>query len=342
MAETFYTAAGMTVDEVEAAVALGLGWASGDADWTAKLARIDQAITAVGQAVCTWDGSPWWWQRAYASFRTVRLTIEDATNGGASRTSNVVTITIDASGAHGLQAGQHVKISGVASTGFNGTFEVASVPTAGTFTYAQVGSNATSQSGYADVISYPLRSITLAGAVTSTDASKVAWRGWAIERAYYDDDRELAPVGFDQMRRSHILLQTSTSSEPLHYCLIGEAPYLWLWPAPSTAYDIHLDLVARHSKITNADSLDTALIIPAEYQWDLYVSGSEWLLKHEVYQPASLRQCQAFMDGIGRMRASDPGNYRDGHSLDMHGSAPVVQTNLRVMNDGTILNDPSL
>lgn len=61
--------------------------------------------------------------------------------------SNGVATATTAS-AHGLTAGQYVKISGVAPTAYNGTVVVLSVPTATTFTYAPVsapGGSATTQ-----------------------------------------------------------------------------------------------------------------------------------------------------------------------------------------------------
>jgi hypothetical protein len=64
--------------------------------------------------------------------------------GGAVRSSNVVTITSTAK--HGLVAGSIVMINGVtggSGTSFNGRFTVASAPTTTTFTYAQLGDDAT-------------------------------------------------------------------------------------------------------------------------------------------------------------------------------------------------------
>ena len=61
--------------------------------------------------------------------------------------SNGVATATTAS-AHGLTAGQYVKISGVAPTAYNGTVVVLTVPTATTFTYAPVsapGGSATTQ-----------------------------------------------------------------------------------------------------------------------------------------------------------------------------------------------------
>lgn len=64
---------------------------------------------------------------------------------GASRTSNVVTITVGS--AHNLAINDQVTISGVTDASFNGTFIVVSTPSNVSFTYNQVGANATSGSG---------------------------------------------------------------------------------------------------------------------------------------------------------------------------------------------------
>lgn len=69
---------------------------------------------------------------------------------GAVRASNVVTITTSA--AHGLVVGQRVTVASVTDSTFNGTFVIASVPTATTFTYAQALGNASSGNGTVEVI----------------------------------------------------------------------------------------------------------------------------------------------------------------------------------------------
>src|SRR5437870_8324062 len=68
-----------------------------------------------------------------------------AASNGAVRTSNIVTITTTS--PHGFTQGQTVVISGVTDTSFNGTFIIASVPSTTTFTYSQIGSDATSGNG---------------------------------------------------------------------------------------------------------------------------------------------------------------------------------------------------
>jgi len=68
-----------------------------------------------------------------------------AASNGAVRASNIVTITTTS--PHGFTQGQTVVISGVTDTSFNGTFIIASVPSTTTFTYSQIGSDATSGNG---------------------------------------------------------------------------------------------------------------------------------------------------------------------------------------------------
>lgn len=62
---------GMTVAEVESAVAAILGWSTSDAT---SLARIDTAITLAGQEAATWRGAGWWWSKGSNTFSTVAST----------------------------------------------------------------------------------------------------------------------------------------------------------------------------------------------------------------------------------------------------------------------------
>ncbi|WP_155004070.1 MULTISPECIES: hypothetical protein [Klebsiella] len=70
----------------------------------------------------------------------------DIATSSATYSNGVATATT--ASAHGLTAGQYVKISGVAPAAYNGTVVVLSVPTATTFTYAPAsapGGSATTQ-----------------------------------------------------------------------------------------------------------------------------------------------------------------------------------------------------
>lgn len=83
--------------------------------------------------------------RTSQSYGTVRTIAASPT--GAVRSSNVVTITVTA--AHGLNVGDPVTIAGVTDASFNGTFNVATVPSTTSFTYAQTGTNGASGGGTA-------------------------------------------------------------------------------------------------------------------------------------------------------------------------------------------------
>lgn len=74
-----------------------------------------------------------------------------ASTNGAVRANNVVTITTTK--AHQLAQGNRVTILGVTDASFNGTFTVQSVPSSTTFTYAQVGADASSGNGRVENIS---------------------------------------------------------------------------------------------------------------------------------------------------------------------------------------------
>lgn len=95
---------------------------------------------------------------ASEAFALIRSLLNDAdlpstlniTPTGASRASNIVTITTSA--AHGLVIGDRVQISSVTDTSFNGTQTVTSVPTSTTFTYTQTAANASSGNGLVEII----------------------------------------------------------------------------------------------------------------------------------------------------------------------------------------------
>jgi len=309
MAKVDYTASAFTLGEIETAIANGVGY---DTATATELTKIDQAISIVGQVVTTWRGRPWWWQEATGHFQTNTKTVAAAASSGATRTSNVSTITTTA--VHGLQAGQMVQLSGISDATFNGNWTIASSASTTTFTFHQVGDDvaaATAGAGSVYVLSYPLRTISLTGAVTATDASKVAWQAWAIQRIFYDNKWPLNPISWPQMRQRIRLLRTVGASKPYQYCIRGEEPYLYVWPAAGAALDIYLDIILRHSKVTNAGSTDTALLIPAEFQWGTYVQGAQWLLNNERKGDADIRQCPALLEAVDRMAEADPTRYDD-------------------------------
>ena len=69
---------------------------------------------------------------------------------GAVRNNNVVTFTTTV--AHGFRTGTPITVSGVGVSGFNGSFYVATVPSATTFTVSQAGPNQTSGGGSATTL----------------------------------------------------------------------------------------------------------------------------------------------------------------------------------------------
>ena len=79
---------------------------------------------------------------------------------GAVRVSSNSTVTITTSTPHDLITGDAVFITGVSDNSFNGIFTVASAPTSTTFTFTQVGPNATSGGGTA-LYSRPLATVAL-------------------------------------------------------------------------------------------------------------------------------------------------------------------------------------
>lgn len=73
--------------------------------------------------------------------RTVTVTIPSATVSNKALTGNTATLTTSA--AHNFVAGEQVTVSGVDAT-FNGTYTIASVPSATTFTYSKTAADVAS------------------------------------------------------------------------------------------------------------------------------------------------------------------------------------------------------
>ncbi len=254
--------------------------------------RIDQAITAAGQAASTWGGQAFWWSRKLETFDLVCATISTT-----SRTSNVTTVTTAA--AHGLVVDCRVQIAGVTDTTFNDhDAVVASVPSTTTFTYSNTGSNGTSSSGTVAGHAYPIRTINSAVMTDlyAIEAVRVGddWELWRSNKEYYDDWMRFYADG--------------GTGTPYNFALWGDL-MMGVIPIPDAAETLAISYILRHSKITNVGSLDTALIVPAEYHYPVYVDGGLWLLRHETTNPVSLSQCEPFIDAMMRMNAADPSRY---------------------------------
>ena len=183
----------------------------------------------------------------------------------------------------------------------------------------------------ADTPSYVLRTVNTANMPAL----------WAVDRIYYDDERELSQISWLQYQNWYRLLRPSANTaSPLEWAVTGEPPTLYLSPTPDDAYTIYVDYTLRHSKITKAGSSTAALIVPAEYQWGIYVGGAEWLIRHETFEPMSLHDCPQFMEAIGRMKASNPimrGANRDLDKFsDSVGTIPWDQS-VYVTDGGSVL-----
>ncbi len=352
MAKVAYQEAGNTVADLLARIGGIMDFTVSDASSDSS-AKVFEAITAAGQAACTWDGAPWDWMLDTALFQTRTLTVDTAANSGAARASNVSTIKTTANNL--LRAGQTVKITSCSDSTFDGTWKVASAATT-SLTFVQVADDvgaATAGTGTVHVCSYPLRVTGLTGGVTSTDSEKVLWDIHAIQRIYYDDDRRLAILTWPRYRHHQRVLKTQAAGEPLSYALhqepvasgSGSEPILYLWPAPDDAYDLWIDYFKRHSKITGGTtgSEDFALIVPAEYQFGIYVEGALWLLRHEIGDVSSLRDCKPFVEAIGRMVSSAGKEYSGEYPEDMFSDAVAGHwPHDRRVLAGLIENTPSL
>lgn len=325
MASTDFIEAGLTVEETCEAIARGVGWydtagAISSAAGNEALQKINEVVTVVGQAATTWDGKKWWWAQDESDFQEFTATIAAVASTGAKRASNVVTIDIDGTGQHYVNAGQWVKIDGVDTASFDGIFEVASIPDTATFTYSQAGDDvAASGSGTVHVFSYALHETNIAGQYDS--ATGLLDKGRALESICYDDKWFLRYLPWGEFRQKMRLL--NTAGDPLFYTLHGEPPQVFIWPPPDDTKKLHLNWIRRHSKIVSSQvvagtySSDSALLVPAEFRWGTYVSGGIWLLKHETTDPASLRNCPVFMETILRMGAADPQKYDPSNTADM-------------------------
>lgn len=77
----------------------------------------------------------------YEALGRIRNDADNLTISNVALTSNVATITVT---AHGLVTGQVVTIAGLTTTALNGTYTIASTPTADTFTFAKTNANISS------------------------------------------------------------------------------------------------------------------------------------------------------------------------------------------------------
>jgi hypothetical protein len=256
--------------------------------------RVYQAITAAGRAAATWQGTDWWWLHGQGSFVPVNATISTAV-----RTTNVVTITTAA--AHGVAVGQYVRIVGVADGTMDGTFPVATAADTTHITYADPGDDSASTGGMLYSGDYTLRT------VNSNEMASLR----AVERVYNDDDWILQPVKWRSYRSANQIAYNQNENRSTAYSVTEQSntgPILHLLPIPNTTDRIYVDYAKFHKKIALGVA-DTELIIPFDYQEGAYIAGATFLLRRDVGDIASLKQCPEFVEAMDRMQASNPLSY---------------------------------
>ncbi len=292
-------AAGYSVAELLTKISGILNWSTTDA---ASYTKIYQAITECGRAASTWEGETWSWQHERGQFTPLSLTLETVANDGADRASNIVTITTTA--AHGLSVGRYIRISGCDDSTMDGTFVIASVPSTTTFTYVSAGDNSDSGVGYVYSNEYALRTVN--GSIMADL--------YSVERVYFDDERVLTPTSYRRIRGLDSISHSLTENEPTEYGLktTSDGPVIYLNPTPNTTDVLHIDYIPIHNKV--AAGADSYLIIPPEFQEGIYVAGSLFLLRTDIGDIASLRECPGFMEAIDRMSTSDLMGYDDDQS----------------------------
>lgn len=300
----------------------------------ASYTKVYQAITACGMAAATWDGEIWSWLKGGRGlFQPLKKTVATVANSGAVRSSNVVTMVTTA--AHGLASGRYIRVSECDDSTINGTHVITYVDST-SFTFQSFGDDSSSGNGYVYSNEYPLRT------VNSSDMSDL----YAATRVYFDDDRELINVSYDEIRGEDAIGLSLTENEPAKWAMTtdGRGPVLHLSPTPDVADTtdvIHVDYVKLHNGI--AANTDTYLIVPPEYQEGIYVDGPLWLLRRDVGDIASLKKCEGFMEAIGRMYASRLPVYGDDPADKFNEpEGPGIWPNNRRVVGGVLWNKQSL
>ena len=263
--------------------------------------RVYQAITAAGRAAATWHGTDWWWLHGRGSFVPVSLTVDTVANTGAVRVNATGVVTITTTANHGLTVGQYVRVTGVTDSTFDGTFPVASQDGTTGFTYDDPGADSTSGGGKLYSGEYTLRT------VNSNEMASMR----AVERVYNDDDWPLKPVSYRRNRATNQITYDQSEGRSTAYSVTEQSntgPILHLLPIPNTTDRIYVDYAKFHKKIALAVA-DTELIIPFDYQEGVYVAGATFLLRRDVGDIASLKQCPEFVEAMDRMQASNPISY---------------------------------
>ena len=135
------------------------------------------------------------------AYRTNGSDTRSLATNGAIRNNNVVTFTTTV--AHGFRAGTPITVSGVGASSFNGSFYVATVPSATMFTVSQAGPDQTSGGGTATTLY--LGGCATGGCFYDSTAFPAAYRGnffWGdynsgrIMRAILDANNNVSSVDY--------------------------------------------------------------------------------------------------------------------------------------------------
>lgn len=331
MATSDYLAPGMTLAEIENAVAqMRYKAASYAAASAAQATQIDLALTNAAQAAATWEGRGFWWSKKRGNFSTI-ATVSVVSVARVTGTS-IATIVAT---AHGLTAGSRVRINGCTTAGFDtDDSQVLTTADANTFTYTNAGATVTTTADATGTItchSFPLRTI---GGGTMVDMSSPT-------SVYVDDDYPLGKMDKTEFDDWLALYPTGGGGQPMQYCIwedtssiLATGLMIGFIPIPTAVHQIKIPYVRRHSKILGTGattSTDTALIVPSEYHREIYVEGALFLLRSEKINNTDLTQCAPYMRAIRAMAAQDPsrfGDSRSGVSVD-----PTIRTWVRGNGD---------
>jgi hypothetical protein len=279
----------MSVGSTEIAIADMTGLSTTPAS---ERTLIGQAITAAGQAACTWQGRSWWWLREKKTFPTTYQALTHV-----ERATNVATLTV---ASHDLVVGCRIDVSDVTTSGFDAVDAAVTAVTSTTIAYANTGDDVAKTADATGAVSgmgYPLRTIN-SSAMTDL---------YAPVRVWIDDDYQLVPWSREQYE-NWVVMDWGTG-QPIAYAISGDQSIL-LSPVPDDDYTITVEYVKRHSVITSG-SANTDLIVPAEYQWATYVLGSAWMIRHDTTDVGSLADCPAFARAMKSMAQADPSMHYD-------------------------------
>jgi len=149
---------------------------------------------------------------------------------------------------------------------------------------------------------------------TVADAAMLSMGG--IEQLHRGDDARIVPLDWREYQQWYDLERpTAATGEPIYYGLnnTASAATVWLRPIPDAVYTVYVDYRKRHALITGASGDE--LLVPSDYQYDIYVQSAVWLLRQDTMD-APIDDCRAFTSAMRRMMESDPGKSDKDPSMD--------------------------